>query len=43
MEYFTRMPEADNGPIEQELGVRFRPPRETITDAVAGLRALGRL
>ena len=43
MEYFTRMPEADNGPIEQELGVRFRPPRETIADAVAGLRALGRL
>lgn len=43
MEYFTRMPEADNGPIEQELGVRFRPPSETIADAVAGLRALGRL
>ena len=43
MEYFTRMPEADNTPLEQELGVRFRPPRETIADAVAGLRELGRL
>jgi dihydroflavonol-4-reductase len=43
MEYYTRMPEADNGPLEQELGVRFRPPAETIRDAIAGLRALGRL
>jgi dihydroflavonol-4-reductase len=43
MEYYTRMPESDNDPVEQELGVRFRPPRETIRDAVEGLRALGRL
>lgn len=43
MEYYTRMPEADNGPVERELGVRFRPPRETITDAVEGLRRRGRL
>lgn len=43
MQYYTRMPEADNGPVERELGVCFRPPRETITDAVAGLRRLGRL
>jgi nucleoside-diphosphate-sugar epimerase len=43
MAYYTRMPEADNGPIERELGVCFRPPRETITDAVEGLRRLGRL
>lgn len=43
MEYFTRMPEADNGPLAGELGVSFRPPRETIADAVAGLRHLGRL
>lgn len=40
MEYYTRMPESDNGPVETELGVRFRPPRETLRDAVAGLRAL---
>ncbi len=43
MQYYTRMPEADNGPLETELGVRFRPPRETLRDAVEGLRALGRL
>ncbi len=43
MQYYTRMPEADNEPLETELGVRFRPPRETLRDAVEGLRALGRL
>ncbi len=43
MEYYTRMPEADNGPLARELGVEFRPPRETLRDAIGGLRALGRL
>jgi nucleoside-diphosphate-sugar epimerase len=43
MDYYTRMPEADNGPVERELGVRFRSPRETLHDAVAGLRRLDRL
>ena len=43
MEYYTRMPVSDNGPVERELGVTFRDPWETLADTVAGLRALGRL
>lgn len=43
MEYYTRMPDSDNEPLARELGVRFRDPRETLADTVAGLQALGRL
>ncbi len=43
MEYYTRMPESDNGPLERELGVTFRDPYVTLSDAVSGLRAAGRL
>ena len=43
MEYYTRMPPSDNAPVERELGVAFRDPRETLADTVAGLRAIGRL
>jgi hypothetical protein len=43
MEYYTRMPDSDNSPVEQELGVRFRDPYVTLSDAVSGLRAAGML
>ena len=43
MEYWTRMPESDNGPVRDELGVEFRDPYETFCDSVAGLRASGKL
>jgi hypothetical protein len=43
MEYYTRVPVPDNGPVEQRLGVRFRDPAATLGDCVAGLRAIGRL
>ncbi|QIK67819.1 SDR family NAD(P)-dependent oxidoreductase [Nocardioides sp. HDW12B] len=43
MEYYTRVPVPDNGPVERELGVTFRDPAVTLRDAVAGLRELGRL
>lgn len=43
MEYYTRMPESDNGPVARELGVEFRDPVRTLADTVAGLRDLGRL
>ena len=43
MEYWTRMPESDNEPLERELGVTFRDPYVTLSDAVSGLRAAGML
>ena len=43
MEYYTRMPESDNGPLEREVGVRFRDPYVTLSDVVSGLRAAGML
>ena len=43
MEYYTRVPVPDNGPVERELGVTFRDPAATLRDTVAGLRDLGRL
>jgi nucleoside-diphosphate-sugar epimerase len=43
MEYYTRMPESDNDPLERELGVVFRDPYVTLSDAVSGLRAAGML
>lgn len=43
MEYYTRMPESDNTPLDRELGVRFRDPYVTLSDTVSGLRAAGML
>ena len=43
MQYYTRMPESDNGPLERELGVTFRVPYVRLADSVAGLRAAGML
>lgn len=43
MEYYTRMPPADDDPVREELGVEFRDPRETLADACEGLRRLGHL
>jgi nucleoside-diphosphate-sugar epimerase len=43
MEYYTRMPESDNEPLGRELGVGFRDPYVTLSDAVAGLREAGML
>jgi hypothetical protein len=43
MEYYTRMPDADNEPMRTDLGVEFRDPRETLADACDGLRRLGHL
>jgi hypothetical protein len=37
------MPDADNEPMREELGVEFRDPRVTIADACEGLRRLGHL
>ena len=43
MEYWTRMPESDNDPLRDKLGVEFRDPYVTISDSVAGLRDAGML
>jgi len=43
MQYYTEFPPADNGPAERDLGVRFRPPVETLRATVEGLRSVGRL
>jgi nucleoside-diphosphate-sugar epimerase len=43
MEYWTRMPESDNDPVRDELGVEFRDPYVTFSDSVTGLRAAGKL
>lgn len=43
MEYYTRMPESDNRPVARALGVQFRDPYVTVSDAVSGLRAAGML
>lgn len=41
MEYYTRMPEADDAPMLRDLGVGWRDVRETLADACEGLRRLG--
>jgi dihydroflavonol-4-reductase len=43
MEYYTRVPVPDNGPVQERLGVRFRDPAVTLADCVTGLRDIGRL
>ncbi|MBI3217811.1 MAG: NAD-dependent epimerase/dehydratase family protein [Mycobacterium sp.] len=43
MQYYTQMPESDDGPSERELGVTQRDPAQTLADTVDGLRQVGRL
>jgi dihydroflavonol-4-reductase len=38
MLYYTQMPESDDSPSEQELGITYRDPRDTLADTVAGFR-----
>jgi len=38
MQYYTQMPESDDSPSEQELGITYRDPRTTIADTVAAFR-----
>ena len=38
MQYYTQMPQSDDSPSEQELGITYRDPRETVADTVAALR-----
>jgi nucleoside-diphosphate-sugar epimerase len=40
MQYYTQMPSSDDSPSEQELGITYRDPRDTVADTVAALRSL---
>ena len=40
MQYYTQMPSSDDSPSEDELGITYRDPRNTLADTVAGFRAL---
>lgn len=42
MQYYTQMPASDDGPSVRELGVVYRPVRETLAATVTGLRGAGR-
>ncbi|BBX99241.1 oxidoreductase [Mycobacterium lacus] len=42
MQYYTQMPESDDSPSEEELGITYRDPRETLADTVPALHAGGR-
>jgi dihydroflavonol-4-reductase len=39
MQYYTQMPESDDSPSEEELGIEYRDPRTTLADTIAALRA----
>jgi hypothetical protein len=41
MQYYTQMPNSDDSPSEQELGITYRDPRATLADTVAALRRHG--
>jgi len=43
MEYYTHMPQSDDSPSSEELGVAYRPVEETLADTVAGLHRCGRI
>ncbi|OBI51829.1 oxidoreductase [Mycobacterium kyorinense] len=43
MRYYTQMPPSDDTPSEQDLGITYRDPRETLADTFSGLRQVGRL
>ncbi len=42
MQYYTQMPASDDSPSEQELGITYRDPKETVADTFAALRTAGR-
>ena len=39
MQYYTQMPESDDSPSEEELGIIYRDPHTTLADTIAALRA----
>ena len=39
MQYYTQMPESDDSPSEEELGITYRDPHTTLADTIAALRA----
>ncbi|ORW48884.1 oxidoreductase [Mycobacterium paraense] len=39
MQYYTQMPASDDSPSEQELGITYRDPKETVADTFDALRA----
>jgi dihydroflavonol-4-reductase len=39
MQYYTQMPSSDDSPSEQELGITYRDPHETVADTIAALRS----
>ena len=41
MQYYTQMPASDDSPSEQELGITYRDPRETVADTIDALAARG--
>jgi len=38
MQYYTQMPASDDSPSEQELGITYRDPRDTLADTFQALR-----
>jgi hypothetical protein len=40
MQYYTQMPSSDDSPSEQELGITYRDPHETVADTIAAFRSL---
>ena len=43
MVVLTQLPPTDDRPAVDELGVHFRPPRDTLADTIASLCEAGRL
>ncbi|OBI85565.1 SDR family NAD(P)-dependent oxidoreductase [Mycobacterium sp. 1245805.9] len=41
MQYYTQMPASDDSPSEQELGITYRDPRDTVADTFEALRSAG--
>jgi hypothetical protein len=39
MQYYTQMPASDDSPSEQDLGITYRDPQETLADTFEALRA----
>ncbi len=39
MQYYTQIPASDDSPSEQELGITYRDPYETMADTIAALRS----
>jgi hypothetical protein len=43
MQLLTRAKDTDDSAVHEDLGVSYRPPIETLTDALRGLYTAGRL